>query len=1365
MAIIKYAETSIAIDQVHSEDVALSDPKVRERFKKMASDLKKVAPKASDFTYFSCVMMHAAEASLVDNSGEIKKSASGQKIIAKWDINEKTGSWKWSCSDPNTLPYKNRNGDIFPEIELKKAYRQWVGKPLCKDHNSSSVDGIRGLIIDTHWDDTNKRVIALCALDKKNYPDLARKVETGYATNVSMGTAVGRSICYECGNVARVEAEYCSHVKNRTTYGEINVDLSPIELSLVVTGADPKAKLRSIIASLDTYSQEKENQVNILKSEGCILPGEADRLNSEIKELRAKLTLATSSISKMADVDGDKIRNLIEVVNSPNVDQEVKDLANKQLFNELNKEEKTPVPEAGQEQQASDTASYGLAGNYAMTGGRGSPMEDPQSSGPINDYWSIDGRGSRLADFSLDAQALIVKGRLDAMEKTLRELTTGIQTPKNSRTYKEDYKMANLQERARARRKLFEKKAYHQGGGGLNEPQTYPVDDLAEKVRDEDKQMVGQGMESGADGMHPGYESYGNELSLKQKLSRAELEQRRFRREALLTNAENVISYSDKDGGRYVEQNGKINKVEQDIDDLFADEPEEESEGDDGLFDNLTEAQMKNLLRKAYFQGGGGVNEPQTYPVDGLSEKVRKEDKQMVGQGMESGVDGMHPGYESYGNESELKKRINRAELNAKFIVRYANSKKTKVNHRDSHWDFYADGKKILTASGKDVYEDQLGKYWSFFASEEYGRKVMAELRKNFTKTAYMLTGKIIKSAEDLPVGPGAPGAEPLGKATGPRDGTGPRAQLMGMQEGADGVDEDDSDTEATKEEVDKALAKVEQDIDSLKSLLGVEGFATKEREELPEVEDTTTASSKLRVRVAELIGGLDNVGDELATLSDVLENKMARGEAQSDDTLELIRIASESLEATEDLHVEASILIEAAKKKEDKKDEKEDEKEDKKGKKAKKDKKDEKEDEEDEKEDKKEKKAKKDEEEEEDDKKSKKGKKSKAEIALERILMSRASKRRHLVRIAMGLEDEDEDELDEETSIDLKDIAGEEEDLEERVKLLEEELDKLKGLSAEDLDVDEDEDEEMEADDDDDDDTIEKLLSELSKYEEDDEENELVPFDDEEDELSSFEEEEDEEEDFESRASWRKSVITDMEKLAAADYQLHLDTATNMDTDMVPAAHPAGGFTLGGLDTNVSDEGAKFERIDEIQAKIMRTLSDPQTRVAAERLGNLLKAGAITESDLFDENKMKALAVDPEAANYWKQYFGEGDPDSKEFGQDLVKELEAKKVEASADLLRVKMARAYDLAFDMMNSGIIPSDSATINQQVDEIMTFDDKAFDSFKNSIARLRGNVKTASQKAVQVGIQSEVGGGGHAATKKPANLVGQLGRLWK
>lgn len=262
----KFGESfQITEASLQTAESVLSDPEINERFQKFAKELKKIAPKANDFLYFSAVMMHAAEASLLNDDGSAKTVANGKVATANWD--KRGESWRWVSNDPSIRPYKNSNGDIFPEEELLKAYKKWVGKPLCIDHKSNSVDFIRGVIVDTYYDRTAKRVIALCALDKVNYPDLARKVSSGYATCVSMGTAVGRAVCSDCGTVARTEHDFCNHMRTKSCYGEINLDLQPIELSIVVNGADPLAKIKHVIASanhLNDYASSKQAELNEL---------------------------------------------------------------------------------------------------------------------------------------------------------------------------------------------------------------------------------------------------------------------------------------------------------------------------------------------------------------------------------------------------------------------------------------------------------------------------------------------------------------------------------------------------------------------------------------------------------------------------------------------------------------------------------------------------------------------------------------------------------------------------------------------------------------------------------------------------------------------------------------------------------------------------------------------------------------------------------------------------------------------------------------------------------------------------------------------------------------------------------------------
>jgi hypothetical protein len=262
---VKIGESLSIVRVENTENIStLVSDSVLEQFTRLASDLKRVAPKANDFLYFSAVMMHASEASAIHDDGSSKLDGSGQPIKVGWDSSNNTLRWKTSDNN-QTLPYKNANRDSFPELELIKAHKKWVNKPLCVDHKSSSIEHVRGFIVDTHYDPILKRVIALCALDRKNYPQLARQIETGVSNDVSMGTGVSKVICFDCGKTARSENEFCNHMKTHSSYCEINTELNPIELSIVVNGADQKAKIKHIIAAvqnLDNYVSSKEEQLN-----------------------------------------------------------------------------------------------------------------------------------------------------------------------------------------------------------------------------------------------------------------------------------------------------------------------------------------------------------------------------------------------------------------------------------------------------------------------------------------------------------------------------------------------------------------------------------------------------------------------------------------------------------------------------------------------------------------------------------------------------------------------------------------------------------------------------------------------------------------------------------------------------------------------------------------------------------------------------------------------------------------------------------------------------------------------------------------------------------------------------------------------
>ena len=1245
---IKYANATFSIEEIHKPEVALKNNEVKERFYKIATDLKKVVPKANDFLFFSAVMLHSAEASLIDQStGEIILK-NGKPVEAKWEVNDKTGSWKWVCSDPNIKAYKNNNGDIFPEIELKKAYRKWVGKPLCKDHQSSSVDGVRGIIVDTYWDDKRKRVIGLCALDKVNYPDLARKVQAGYANNVSMGTAVGKSICYECGNVALNESQYCNHVRNRTTYGEVNVDLAPIELSLVVTGADPRAKLKTIVASLNKYSDEKSNRIKELRAAGCVTPGEMERLEGEVNDIKKSLA-ELKVLIKTADVNeqAEQGRSLA-MLRDNTEDQDLKSMINKVIVAnaELDDDDASAIRNLAEQLKMFDTDSlkstadqkaklildkytnkteevFPMAStlNGKEPGGTQFSNQDPVGSG--NPAYGDN------PNVSLSSQELNLIKNLYSKVNQVEE--------KLNKFSKEEIMSDKLKARARARRELFEKVAYHQGGGGANEPQTYPVDPMNDKLKtDGDKQMEGQGMEPGSDGLHPGYESYGNELDLKKKLSRADLEQRKMRRQALLSQAMEGGLYKSKEGKVYNEAGEELEKVNM-ADEGFApgtelpmsDEAAEKlaPDFDDEEFDAEVDAILAKLApndadvlkdalkKKAYMLG---TEEPKTYPVDPLNDKLKTDgDKQMEGQGMEPGSDGLHPGYQSYGDELKLKEKVLRAgeKLSGRFVAAY--DEDGALNKEASKWDFYAGKELVLTASGVEAFEDEIEQKWETFASKSYGREVIRAIRsEGLSKVAYLLKGDaILKKAEDMPELE-APEMD-LPEVDAPE---------MDLPEGEDVPDEmpeeSDLDTQELSQLVstlEDTLSDAEKVLSDLRSQLGEDDMA-----ELPEVAEANDG-------ISNVVSALDQSADELAILAVSLDGRL---EKKSFDkvTTEMVRLAKEAIEENKELiSVAKNTLGEMTKV---------------------------------------------------------------ASSKLEVLAANRRKQvRENLTKTATSLEEALDSLLEEEAmepehadNEELQEYVGEEDEL-----MAYDEMYAVDEMEAEDMSY---------ADD------LDALLEELESEEEMDASDcgDMYALD----ATAS------------DRKAWREKVAK---------------MCSDCNTDM-PVMETK---KLDGL-APVSEGGDEVEGIMEQHDKIMKAVENvPAVREAMGRLVQLMKVGALNDSDLNDEDKLTALAVDPEAVKYYKEYFST-DQAEKEFASELVKDYEGKKATASLENHKLRLKRAYDLAFEMQEKGMINQGVNALHDQASNLVDLSDKAFDSMKRSIARMSAPVKTASP-VIQPGLNAE------------------------
>jgi hypothetical protein len=496
-----YAAESL-VNQIHPDSIQdkLASPEIVHQLEKFAATVRAIAPQSNDFLYFSIIFLKSAEACLIDDFGNAKKIGN-EKAWGYFD--EK---WKWHG---NVKPHKNNNGDIFPETELKIATKDWIGRPLCVDHKSDTVDGVRGIILDTYYDEKLKQVVGLCAVDKINYADLARKISTGVIRYGSMGTAVETSVCTECGKKASTPKEYCLHIINKEAWGEINIGLRPIEYSLVVQPAEPGARLLRCIASINKHRDELNSfgvdlnsvmsKIPVQKLDGLdILLGAVCGPNGcsiDERERIVKGYVNTNGFSKSASdktaVDStnfDLTKSLAEFAKATGYTlKDAPDLYFS-VFGEAIRN--LPLPES---ELKSTEPSYGGEAN----------VSPPRGAGDVSDVTGTASSGLLASDSGPNPDSFMTGGVGPETYAFSSDQSDKEGTIKTSSIMEDIMNEARKRKRAELRRRI----AYHFGGteGSVEPKGTYKDEGAGQnKTREkEDKQMLVKEL-GGADGMAPG---------------------------------------------------------------------------------------------------------------------------------------------------------------------------------------------------------------------------------------------------------------------------------------------------------------------------------------------------------------------------------------------------------------------------------------------------------------------------------------------------------------------------------------------------------------------------------------------------------------------------------------------------------------------------------------------------------------------------------------------------------------------------------------------------------------------------------------------------------------------------------------------
>lgn len=1087
------------------------------------------------------------------------------------DVEDYTGNvYNFEVEDDNSYIANFvavHNCDIFPEEELLKAHKLWRGRPLCLDHKSSSADFVRGLVLDTLYDEKNKRVVALCALDKKLYPELARKVQTGYATSVSMGTAVGRAVCSDCGNVARVERDFCDHMRKKSCYGEINLDLSPMELSIVVNGADPKAKIKHIIAKkVEKATEHLEEYLQGKLSQGGLNKNELLQIQEELKNLSTR-------VAKLAESDED-----------------------------------------------SNDTNYGTTESAKTTMGPGyvdsanPPPNPPEQVVSYND--------NKL---------------LEDLTKKLSEIQAGLNQFK---TTDNEESMGN------------KKNAYFQGTEEPTpgQPQ-YPKEDY-ETIRDtQDKQMVGQSPFPGVgpvDGMYPGYDSFGeSEEARKRRLQRlAELNERRLVRQSALEKAKENITNS----------------------------------------------------KESWFQGGGDVNEPKPQPKDKPRgepgsydlryqnetdyRKIRDtEDKQMVGQKPFPGVgdvDGLHPSPESVSEKDEAKRKemLSRAKVTAKFVK--ASDDKGIDDKANCRWQVFANNKLILDATVDEISRGNVDGLYDAIATRDYGLKILDTIqRQGFDKAKAMFKGAQTP-AQDM----GAPGvAQDAMPAMPDMPAELDKEPRLEEPEGAGDVD---NNVAAIAADIRDLADQVSRRADDLAE--AVEKMDNEELSDVPAVEEDAFTESMSKGASIEKLQGMRKTvnvmvrnalrdsrsqllshAEELQFCKEITSQKKAYAELKPEQRKHLTQLISDAIaHAKADLD-ESKIAMAAF---------------------------------------------------------------NKYAYGTYQLVKSAAARDR-IMKQAQEKAETMEVKVDDLNDID--DLPSIEEILNNKKQNL------LDPKSKQEVEV-------------------PKTGIDAKKPEEDVPAPEPTAYaaDGTMVELP--------------KGTPAKDLINLPEGTTIANKEFDLNTkegrakyrAKQAQTgvqfsDMIDCAHPQGGHTPGMMDIKPEGNLAEVETIKGTHEGMMKVVeTEPKAAKQAQRIAELVRIGKISHDQV---DNLVSEGVDPKAVQYYKQYWAEaGDSESKEWAADLVKETTQKKAAEERAAYEVRIKRSYDLAYQMFNAGLISE--AQIPKQVEDMSDWSDSAYESTKRIVQNKLAMRKQAQMPNVGILNNNGIILPGQDSLEKTASVEGDM-----
>lgn len=219
----------------------------------------------------------------------------------------------------------NGNYDYFPWEEIKKSANTAIGKGFYIEHKEDSEEDAKGIILDVFPNDEEEYLVALCCIDKEEFPEFINQLLDGTYNQVSMSCLANECECSFCHNVAHSFDELCQHqnpnlpmcyLKGKqddqgNDIYEINRDLCFTGLSSVSVPADKDAFVFDIKASKKKQNNTREELVKY----------QTIKQAAKMKEFRTACEEEFKALDTVALLN--KLQNCATAITNQVVDQNV----------------------------------------------------------------------------------------------------------------------------------------------------------------------------------------------------------------------------------------------------------------------------------------------------------------------------------------------------------------------------------------------------------------------------------------------------------------------------------------------------------------------------------------------------------------------------------------------------------------------------------------------------------------------------------------------------------------------------------------------------------------------------------------------------------------------------------------------------------------------------------------------------------------------------------------------------------------------------------------------------------------------------------------------------------------------------------